>query len=379
MSLISDLPVVDPTEWTRPDRDGIADMDLFSRLETGVIHLVATEEDVTQARRTLRAARVVGFDSESRPTFFPGEVSAGPHVIQFATEDEAFILQMHRPECRALAAELLCEESLIKLGFGLDGDRAQILRSLGVEPAALVDLNTVFRRLGHGASIGARTAIAMVFARRMVKSKKITTSNWATEHLSEAQLLYAANDAWAAICVWPALALPVEAVLELSQSPPREARSRRPRSPRSRSRRRGRGREQTPGWDAVDHIHLSVTDRMAAQDWYAEVLGLEPVPELLPWAEEGGPLTLEDRRHRLHLALFERQPQGRASVVALRCSPDALVQWRERLAAHMPQPDLVDHGLAWSIYFEDPWGNPFEITTYRVEELRQILAAPDAD
>jgi catechol 2,3-dioxygenase-like lactoylglutathione lyase family enzyme len=376
MSLISSLSKMDPHQWTRPDREGVATLELLSCLDSGRIHLVASEEDAQMARERLCSTRVVGFDSESRPTFFPGEVSAGPHVIQFATRAEAFILQMHHPMARALAAELLCNEELVKLGFGLDGDRAQIRRSLGVEPAALVDLNTVFRRLGHGASIGARAAIAMIYGRRLVKSKKITTSNWAAENLSDAQIHYAANDAWAAMCVWPALGLELDEVVEAGQEIPSTKVPRRPRSPRARSRRRGRGREVSPGWDAVDHVHLSVADRAAAQAWYAEVLGMDVVPDLLPWAEEGGPLTLEDRRHRLHLALFERAPQGRASVVALRCSPDALIAWRERLAQHVSPVEFVDHGLAVSLYFEDPWGNPFEFTTYRVDELREKLNPP---
>lgn len=379
MTLIASLSKLDPDQWTRPDREGVATLELLSCLDSGRIHLVETEEEVRHARESLCASRVVGFDSESRPTFFPGEVSAGPHVIQFATRAEAFILQTCRPLARALASELLCDEALVKLGFGLDGDRAQIRRSLGVEAVSLVDLNTVFRRLGHGASIGARAAIAMIYGRRLVKSKKITTSNWAAETLSEAQIHYAANDAWAAMCVWPALGLDLLELVEAGQAIPRTLQPRRARSPRSRGRRRGRTHDQSPGWDAVDHIHLSVGDRPAAQSWYEEVLGMAPVQDLLPWAEEGGPLTLEDRRHRLHLALFERPPQGRASVVALRCSPDALLAWRERLLPHVAPLEWVDHGLALSLYFEDPWGNPFEFTTYRVDEMREKLAAAEGE
>ena len=45
----------------------------------------------------------------------------------------------------------------------------------------------------------------MFFNRKLMKFKSVTTSNWAVRDLSERQLLYAANDAYAAIRVFHAL------------------------------------------------------------------------------------------------------------------------------------------------------------------------------
>lgn len=50
-----------------------------------------------------------------------------------------------------------------------------------------------------------KAAVALVFGRRFVKSRKATTSNWANRQLTEAQIRYAANDAWASIRVYDAL------------------------------------------------------------------------------------------------------------------------------------------------------------------------------
>jgi ribonuclease D len=55
--------------------------------------------------------------------------------------------------------------------------------------------------------MGVKGAVAVLFNQRFIKSKKAATSNWANVRLSEAQLVYAANDAYAAIRVWQALGL----------------------------------------------------------------------------------------------------------------------------------------------------------------------------
>ncbi|HSI13913.1 MAG TPA: 3'-5' exonuclease [Chthoniobacter sp.] len=169
------------------------------------IHIPKTPEALEQAGREIVAAGIAGFDTESKPTFHAGEKSRGPHVIQFALRDQAFIFQLHRPECRALVSELLGSEQVLKVGFGLRNDRAQIRSSLGVTLEAVIDLDTVFRKRGYKGHIGVRAAVGAVLNRSFRKSKRVTTSNWAAEELTAAQLLYAANDAFAALQVMEAL------------------------------------------------------------------------------------------------------------------------------------------------------------------------------
>ena len=104
-------------------------------------------------------------------------------------------------------AELLALRGVTKAGFGLGDDRKRISAKLGVEPADVLELNTVFRQRGYRKEMGVKGAVAVLFQQRFIKSKKAATSNWAQPRLSEAQLLYAANDAWAAIRVFHALGL----------------------------------------------------------------------------------------------------------------------------------------------------------------------------
>lgn len=126
-----------------------------------------------------------------------------------------------------------------------------------------------------------------------------------------------------------------------------------------------------PSLDDVDHVHVMVADRRGALDWYQRVLGVEPVADLAAWAVDGGPLTLGNATGSVHLALFERPVQpGNRSTVALRVSAQDFVAWREHLrVALAAEPEFQDHELAVSLYFADPDGNPYEITTYEVDAL----------
>ncbi len=127
-----------------------------------------------------------------------------------------------------------------------------------------------------------------------------------------------------------------------------------------------------PSFTGVDHFHLHVRDRAAAETWYAQVLGLHRVEALAHWAQDGGPLTLADAGGTVHLALFERSlASALHSTLALRADAPAFKAWRSHLAALLPEPPAFeDHGQSVSIYFRDPDGNPFEITCWDVEALR---------
>jgi len=94
---------------------------------------------------------------------------------------------------------------VVKAGFGLGDDRKRIIHKLGVEPAGVLELNTIFHQRGYRKDMGVKGAVAVLFNQRFIKSKKAATSNWANARLTEAQLIYAANDAYAAIRVFDAL------------------------------------------------------------------------------------------------------------------------------------------------------------------------------
>jgi ribonuclease D len=196
------------TLHSTPDKDQIALLPEFGRLGLDRITLVNTFAQAQQAAATLTTAPAWGFDTESKPTFQKDEVSEGPHIVQLSTAEHAWVFQLHDAPCRDVVAELLAFKGVVKAGFGLGDDRKRIISKLGVEPSNMLELNTVFRERGYRKDIGVKGAVAVLFGQRFIKSKKAATSNWANLRLTDAQLVYAANDAYAALKVFDALVLP---------------------------------------------------------------------------------------------------------------------------------------------------------------------------
>ncbi len=182
----------------------------FDGLQLDQIHLPQTDAQRAQARAVLLDTPFLGFDTEVKPTFKAGEPLRGPDVVQFATGTQAFVFQMQEGANAELVAEVLTARTVVKAGFDLRSDQKQLKRLLQVYAQPMLDLDFVFARQGYPRSIGVKAAIALLFQRRLLKSKRVTTSNWANTRLEERQILYAANDAYAAWAVLDALRLPLD-------------------------------------------------------------------------------------------------------------------------------------------------------------------------
>ena len=190
-----------------PDKEQINLLDAFDRLDLPQIQMVTNAEQANAALQALQGESVLGFDTESKPTFAKNEASTGPHIVQLSTLQRAWIFQLEDAQCRRAVGELLEAPHIIKAGFGLGDDKKRITFKLGVDLQGVLDLNAVFREKGYRKDMGVRGAVAVLFNKRFIKSKKASTSNWANTHLTEAQIIYAANDAYAAMRVYAALGL----------------------------------------------------------------------------------------------------------------------------------------------------------------------------
>jgi ribonuclease D len=193
--------------YPTPGKEEIALLEPFERLGLDQIQVVSTPAQAANALQELEGATVLGFDTESKPTFAKNEASEGPHIVQLSALDKAWIFQLEDAECRRVVGLVLSSPAVTKAGFGLGDDQRRIIRKLGVDLQGVLDLNVVFRERGYRKDMGVRGAVAVMFNKRFIKSKKAATSNWANERLTEAQIIYAANDAYGALRVYQALGL----------------------------------------------------------------------------------------------------------------------------------------------------------------------------
>jgi len=167
--------------------------------------LVKSDAEAAAALAALSGADVVGFDTESKPTFAKGEESTGPHLVQLATDSTAYLFQVGsspKPESVDVLRAVLESPSILKVGFGLGDDLRRLRSKLGIDTQNVVDLSTALRRRGERNTLGAKTAVARFFGQKLQKSKRITTTNWALPRLSEQQIRYAADDAHVALKIY---------------------------------------------------------------------------------------------------------------------------------------------------------------------------------
>lgn len=167
--------------------------------------LVKTPEQALAARDALLACDAIGFDTESKPTFTKGEVSTGPHLIQFATDTKAYLFQVgsHIDDATLAILQAILEPAApLKVGFGLSDDVKRLHAKLAIRAGGVVDLSVALRTPGQRNDLGAKTAVAKFFGLKLQKSKKISTTNWSLPRLSSSQLLYAADDAQVALRVY---------------------------------------------------------------------------------------------------------------------------------------------------------------------------------
>lgn len=180
----------------------VADLPPYRGLTLAEIVVIDSSAVMAQALTALLAADVLGFDTESQPTFDKGQVSTGPHLIQLATDSRAYLFQVARlPDLEGVKA-VLESPDILKVGFGLESDRSRLRARLGIAPRRLLDLARALRSEAQKNTVGAKAAAAQFLGGRLQKSRKTATSNWANPRLSERQLLYAADDAQVALRVY---------------------------------------------------------------------------------------------------------------------------------------------------------------------------------
>ena len=119
----------------------------------------------------------------------------------------------------------------------------------------------------------------------------------------------------------------------------------------------------------IDHIHVFVSDRQKALDWYNNILGLKPSEKIID-LPKSGPLMIRNDDDTINIALFKGKQQDNRSVIAFKVTGEEFINCHATINQSITKNiELVDHSSQFSIYFNDPYGNPYEITSYDYEML----------
>lgn len=158
----------------------------------GRIHLIRRPDQIEQAVRQLEQETVLGFDTETRPTFRVGQ-SYPPAVLQLVGEHAAYVFQLRHCRLSPALLRLLANPQIIKAGVALDRDVQELKKLASFTPAGFVDVGELAKQAGC-THHGLRGLATLLLGFRVSKSSQ--TSNWAKATLTPAQIEYAATDAW---------------------------------------------------------------------------------------------------------------------------------------------------------------------------------------
>ena len=164
----------------------------------GPIHVIDTREGFEQAIGQIAQEAVLGFDTETRPSFKKGKVFP-TSLIQVATLEQAWILRVSRMGYPGALLDLLSRESPLKIGLGLQDDLRRLKADFNFEPKGFLDLQQYVEAFRIEEK-GLKKISGIVLNRRVSKSQQV--SNWDADVLTEAQLRYAATDAWICLMIY---------------------------------------------------------------------------------------------------------------------------------------------------------------------------------
>ena len=158
----------------------------------GDIQVLSDENHIEEAIEYLLTQKVIGFDTETRPTFTKGTLNA-PSIIQLAGDDIVFIFQLDSNKIFKKLSQILSDTTITKCGVSVDRDLIELMYLSPFNPCSFIDLGDIARMRGiphHGL----RGLAALLLKYRISKSSQ--TSDWSRKTLSHNQINYAATDAW---------------------------------------------------------------------------------------------------------------------------------------------------------------------------------------
>ena len=158
----------------------------------GEIRIVEHERDIAAACITLAEQPVIGFDTETRPSFRPG-VTFRVSLLQLSTPTVCYLFRLNKIPLAKPILQLLEDRRVLKIGADVAGDLRSLRQIRHFRDGGFVDLQGIAPEWGIGEK-SLRKLSAIVLGRRVSKAQRL--SNWEAATLTDKQQLYAATDAW---------------------------------------------------------------------------------------------------------------------------------------------------------------------------------------
>jgi ribonuclease D len=158
----------------------------------GNSQVISKKSDIKNAVNQLREEPVLGFDTETRPSFKKGE-HYPISLLQLSTAKNAYLFRLRKTSFPSELTELLADDSIIKVGVAIRDDIKGLQDLSKFEPGGFVELADLATKL-KVKNLGLRSLAAIFLDFRISKAAKL--SNWDNETLTESQISYAATDAW---------------------------------------------------------------------------------------------------------------------------------------------------------------------------------------
>lgn len=164
----------------------------------GRIILILNESDADKAVSFLLSQPILGFDTETRPSFKKG-ISHKVALLQVSTEDTCFLFRLNRTGITTSIKQLLEDKSIIKVGLSVHDDLRMLSKRCDFTPGKFIDIQKVIKEFGIQ-DMSLQKIYANIFGEKIAKNQQL--SNWEADSLTEAQQIYAATDAWACIQIY---------------------------------------------------------------------------------------------------------------------------------------------------------------------------------
>ena len=164
----------------------------------GRIIMINSPLDCRKAIKYLMTQPVIGFDTETRPSFHKGN----PHkvaLLQLSTADQCFLIRLNRTGLTPEIKELMESDKVLKVGLSIKDDIHSLSALEPINPGNIVELQT-FVKDYEIADNSLQKVYAIIFNERISKGQRLT--NWEAETLTEAQQAYAALDAYACLKIY---------------------------------------------------------------------------------------------------------------------------------------------------------------------------------